>query len=52
MTIGMGVGDRIGSGDSVLGMSVEVWRKDRETIRSGARTIKVEGRALPWWSSG
>ena len=48
MTKGVGVGDRVGSGVSVLGMSVEVWRKDRESTRS----IKAEGRELPSWSSG
>ena len=32
MTKGVDVGDRGGSGVSVLGMSVEVWRKDRERV--------------------
>lgn len=44
MTKGVGVGGRVGAGVSVLGMSVEVWRKDREGTRSGVRTIKTKGR--------
>ena len=44
MTRGVGVGGRVGAGVSVLGMSVEVWRKDREGTRSGVRTIKTKGR--------